>query len=409
MDWSPQQLVALDKVAKWLRNPREQVFYLAGYAGTGKTTIAKHLVAGVEGLCLQGAYTGKAASVLRKRGFPNAATLHSLLYTVYDPDKTALNELTLKLKDMEAFPDDYTEKEVKKVKERIKEEKDRLKGPHFTINPDSPLHGASLLLVDEVSMVGQDLGHDLLSFGKKVLVLGDPAQLPPVRGTGFFTSRKPDHILTEIHRQAADNPIIQWSKTIREGKELPFSVSEDGAARKLHKSDITTSTLAEAGQVLTGKNETRRNINRGIRKVLGRTSRYPIEGDKLVCLRNDKELGVLNGVLCYADSDAFYDEIDDYHSITLNYEDRAEPLWVGMDPKPFDAYRDADLDDGFMDRSLLQLDFGYALTVHKSQGSQWEDVLVADDGFAKWDKGMRAKWLYTAVTRAEETLTIVTG
>ena len=58
-------------------------------------------------------------------------------------------------------------------------------------------------------MVDEDLGRDLLSFGKPVLVLGDPAQLPPVKGGGFFTEAEPDVMLTEVHRQAADNPIIR--------------------------------------------------------------------------------------------------------------------------------------------------------------------------------------------------------
>ena len=69
-------------------------------------------------------------------------------------------------------------------------------------------------------MVDEELGRDLLSFGKPVLVLGDPAQLPPVKGGGFFTEAEPDIMLTEVHRQAADNPIIRMSMVVREGGRL---------------------------------------------------------------------------------------------------------------------------------------------------------------------------------------------
>ena len=72
-------------------------------------------------------------------------------------------------------------------------------------------------MIDECSMVDAELGRDLMSFDVPVLVLGDPAQLPPIQGGGFFTEAEPDAMLTEVHRQAQDDPIVRLSMEVREG------------------------------------------------------------------------------------------------------------------------------------------------------------------------------------------------
>ncbi|MCU0732158.1 MAG: AAA family ATPase [Hyphomonas sp.] len=162
--FSPQQDAALKAVAAWLRNPgRQQVFRLFGFAGTGKTTLAQHFAGGVDGPVLFGAFTGKAAHVMHKKGCRGARTIHSLIYKLDDDQMT------------------YE--------------------PKFRLNPDSDVAGAELVIIDEVSMVGEDLGRDLLSFGTPVLVLGDPAQLPPVKGQGFFTEAEPDVMPTPTSRR----------------------------------------------------------------------------------------------------------------------------------------------------------------------------------------------------------------
>src|SRR5882757_10072335 len=167
--FSPQQDAALRAVAEWLkakpgRGNTPAVFRLFGYAGTGKTTLARHLAEGVEGNVVFAAFTGKAALVMRARGCVDARTIHSLIY---------------------------------RPKEIESEE------PSFVLNDDSEAAQAKLIIVDECSMVDEELGRDLLSFGRPVLVLGDPAQLPPVKGGGFFTEAEPDFMLMEVHRQAA--------------------------------------------------------------------------------------------------------------------------------------------------------------------------------------------------------------
>ena len=180
--FAPQQDAALKAIADWRRSGGAQVFRLFGYAGTGKTTLARRIADDVEGSVVFGAFTGKAASVMRQKGCADAATIHSLIY-------------------------------------RTKETEEG--GPAFSLNRAGPAAKADLIVIDECSMVDSDLGHDLLSFDKPVLVLGDPAQLPPVRGGGFFTEgTPPDVMLTEVHRQAAGNPIVRLSMLVREGGRL---------------------------------------------------------------------------------------------------------------------------------------------------------------------------------------------
>ncbi len=198
MDWSAQQEKALREVADWIAEPgAPQVFRLFGYAGTGKTTLARHIAGDVEGEVQFAAFTGKAALVLRSKGCGEARTIHSMIYRPKDLDSDE---------------------------------------PSFVLNEDSPASKASLIVIDECSMVDEDLGRDLLSFGKKVLVLGDPAQLPPVKGGGFFTEQQPDVMLTEVHRQAAGNPIIKLSMQVRAGERL--ALGEHGVLRVISRNAI---------------------------------------------------------------------------------------------------------------------------------------------------------------------------
>lgn len=400
--WSPQQSVALDDCATWLKDPwGAQVFRLFGYAGTGKTTLALHLAEHAR-FPIFAAFTGKAASVMRSKGCPNATTLHGLLYNVQERDRTRLAELELALKALDPAHPDFDE-----LTADYDTEKDKCKRPWFYVNDESKLLHADLLVVDEVSMVDERIGKDILSFGKKLLVLGDPAQLPPVQGGGYFTAAKPNVLLTEIHRQAADNPILQWATLARKGEAIPYG--DLGAARKVQREAVSDAFLAKsAGQLLCGMNRTRQDLNARVRAQLGRTTKLPTRGDVLVMLQNDHKLGVLNGEICSAYSDSIHEEGALYCTIKYPPEpgQKAARLLHSLrcDPAPF-------LGQEFAARNarMQQIDFGYALTVHKSQGSQWPMVTLYDDSFGKRDPEVRRRWLYTAITRAAETLVIVTS
>lgn len=369
MKWSPQQATALDAIADWLADKRgPQVFRLFGWAGTGKTTLAKHFTDSSDIDALYAAFCGKAALVLRKKGCYDASTLHSIVYKA--------NE----------------DKETGKVT--------------FLLNPDSPLVGAGLLVVDEVSMVDPALGADILSFGCRVLVLGDPFQLPPVGGAGFFTACEPDFMLTEIHRQAADNPIIAMASTVRHhGRLEPGAYGESQVLlRGAIDRDAMASIVLETDQVICGRNQTRKTFNNRMRELQGCTTPSPTPGERLICLRNNRTKGFLNGGMWKVRGarrpDAFgavhmtLDSLDEDHMKAVEAKTPMD-FFVGTDDRL----------DWRQKKKIDEFTWGYAITCHKSQGSQWDDVTVFDESAAFRDNADR--WLYTAITRAAEKVTVV--
>lgn len=374
MQFSPQQDEALRAVATWLKAGRPQLFRLFGYAGTGKTTLARYFAEHVDGQVQFAAFTGKAAQVLRSKGATNARTIHSLIY---------------RPRGEEAVEDETTGKTSM--------------SPTFSLNRQSPIAKAALVVIDECSMVDEQLGRDLLSFGTPILVLGDPGQLPPISGGGFFTEQEPDFLLTEIHRQARDNPIIRMALDVREGRDLAYG--DYGGARVIGKDEVTQDLVLDADQVLVGTNRTRRRYNRRLRELKGFTADYPQAGDKLVCLRNDPAKGLLNGSL-WKVMTASRETVKPGINLLVSPEEDDPDRGVAKIKLPKAAFEDAEAEIPWQQkRRFDDFDYGYALTVHKAQGSQWNDVVLFDESWAF--KDTRERWLYTAITRAAERLTIV--
>jgi exodeoxyribonuclease-5 len=375
MELSPQQDDALKAVARWLKGGgRPPIFRLFGYAGTGKTTLARYFAEHVEGQVQFAAFTGKAAQVLRSKGASNARTIHSLIY---------------RPRGEERVEDSSTGKTAV--------------SPTFSLNRQSPIARAKLVIVDECSMVDEELGKDLLSFGTPILVLGDPGQLPPISGGGYFTNQEPDYLLTEIHRQARDNPIIRLALDVREGRE--FMKGDYGAAQVIGREEVTQELVLGADQVLVGTNRTRRRYNRRLRELKGFTVDYPQAGDKLVCLRNDTAKGLLNGSLWKVMTSA-RETVKPGINLLVSPEDDDPDRGVAKIKLLKAAFEDPDAEIPWQQRKRFDdFDFGYALTVHKAQGSQWGKVVLFDESFAF--KETRERWLYTAITRAAERLTVV--
>jgi exodeoxyribonuclease-5 len=357
------QQSAVDAVRNWLRTPRAPpVFRLFGYAGTGKTTLAKTIAADLPRVAFA-AFTGKAAAVLRIKGCDEAQTIHQLIYR------------------------------------RVTDETTRQ--PRFVRKEDDELAGIALIVIDECSMVDAKLGEDLLSFGKRILVLGDPAQLPPVNGTGFFTNAKPDVLLTEIHRQAADNPIIALATRVRQGGRL--TPGSHGGSRVLSLIDLEAERVLAADQVLCGRNATRRRYNTRIRELRGQRDPWPVVGDKLVCLRNNHTRGLLNGELWFVT--AILPQTD-AHVVRLAL--RSDDGGVGDKEVGVHTAFFAGTEDSLTERERRGLDefsYGYALTVHKAQGSEWGDVVLFDEGEAFREDAPRFR--YTGLTRAARSVTVV--
>ena len=402
MQWSPQQHEALVSVQKWLdMDPerRPQIFRLFGYAGSGKTTLAIEIARMCDGDTLFASFTGKAALVMRKKGCHGASTLHSL---IYKPRR----------------------------KNREDEEKDR-EVPMWEINPDSALRGAALLIIDEASMVSEDLGKDVTSFGTPILVLGDPAQLPPISGAGFFTEVKtPDVMLTEIHRQAADNPIVRIATDVRLGKALSIGSHKGLRAGQgvsiLRRGDLKLSSELAAEQILCGKNDSRVTINRRIRNELRAQGKLPtgdhlpVVGDRVICLKNKRDRGLLNGAMWTVKElrdrdfaakrkgrpDVSYLEVD-----SIDQENFSEFVAV---PHAYwfwnNKENDLRLPEKMQRSHYDEFDYAYCTTVHKAQGSQWDKVVVIDESSVFGGRGDREdiprRWLYTAITRAAEALIV---
>lgn len=366
MTWSPQQDMALQQVSRWYRSARgPQVFRLFGFAGTGKSTLARAIAddVGDDGdEVLFAAFTGKAALVMRTKGCRGASTIHSLIYSVEDGPRGQ---------------------------------------PEFVLNRHSSLRKAALLIIDECSMVGAELAKDLLSFGIKVLVLGDPAQLPPVKDAGYFTEHKPDVMLTEVHRQARDNPIIRVSMDVRNGR-APGPCA-DGPCRVISRAALTTTDVLGVDQILVGLNKTRVSFNDRIRELRGIKQKMPVVGDKLVCLRNNREKSLLNGGL-WTVANVLKSKPSRLMMEIKSEDDDGHHAEVGVHPYFFMG-REEEL--SWPERKLSdEFTYGYALTVHKSQGSQWPQVMLFDEsGSFRED---RWRHLYTGITRAADRLTIVT-
>lgn len=405
--WTSKQDAALVAVSDWLRRGDRPVFRLFGYAGTGKTTLAKHFAEGVGGDVIYAAFTGKAAHVLQQKGCVGATTIHKLIYKPKEKSKMRLNELIMEKQDLErellAETPDMKDEDIAKhpkiveLEALIKGEHSMLKKPSWSLNEESEINKAFLVVIDEVSMVDRRIGEDLLSYGVPILVLGDPAQLPPVAGQGWFTEGHPDVLLTEIRRQEADNPIIAMATAVREGKEL--KLGQYGNSKVISSKQVDREELMAYDQVLVGRNKTRKAYNARIRQLKGRNGPMPVAGDKIVCLRNNHEAALLNGSIwvvqhaVQVDGDSIDLVLKSHDSDVVNACTAHTAYFMGEEPHYWNI------------KERECFDYGSALTVHKAQGSQWDRVYLFDESGA-FRQDAR-KWLYTGLTRAAKEVTVV--
>ncbi len=405
---------AKNLIAEWFLNTDDRMFVLSGYAGTGKTFLIDyvvrevlHLEPGTEAVFVTP--TGKAATVLIRAGTV-AGTVHSLIYR-RDEDDFDVDEngeivgngrLTFVKRD--------------KIDEKIR-----------------------LIVIDEASMIAEDVLRDLLSFGVKCLFSGDGAQLPPVGGSCGLLEH-PDYTLTEIVRQAADNPIIRIATMAREGKAIPYGNYGDTVSvigRNRLSPAQRRRIFLKADQIICGRNRTRAALNAEIRgyKGIPAEALLPVEGEKLICTLNDWEkpldkeekFHLVNGIIgragdvkenadCLATMTFTADFADEGVRVPFDtgifltgryvhgYGDRAVTLADGSVVHE-DDYERLRLLKAVSDEPICRFEFAYAVTCHKAQGSEFDFVVVFDESGAFRED--RARWLYTAVTRAREKLLLI--
>ena len=366
---------------------------ISGYAGSGKSTLVRFIIEALDvdedDVCYC-AFTGKAAEVLRKKGNKNACTLHKLLY--------------------ESIP--------------------RPDGGF--IRKPKPSIGYKIVVVDEVSMAPKTLIDLLFTHDVYVICLGDPGQLPPIeKDEDNHLLDHPHVFLDEIMRQAQESEIIQLTMKIRNGEPIDYYNGKE--VKIIPYSQLNTGVLQWGDQILTATNAKRQTINNQMRQLLNYPN-HPVDGDKMICLRNYWEdfsadgdplingtigilknsfqtwreiprfiksnirrFDVLTGDLMIPDTNDMYDLVDMDQKMILTGEKCCD--WKL-------SYRLGKLRPKYGDIVPKEFAYAYAITTHKSQGSEWSKVVVLEENFP-FDKKEHTRWLYTACTRSSEKLVLV--
>ena len=368
---------------------------VSGYAGTGKTTLLSYLRKEINKLFPRLSvafitYTGKASSVLKlKLETNNVNTIHGL---IYKPEVRWDKRLQCHV---------IVDWKLKKSDEIYND----------------------IIIIDEGSMVSKKIWLDLQKFSKSIIVMGDHGQLPPI-GDSFSLMKTPDFKLTEIHRQALDSPIIALSKFVRENGYIPFNRVFSKEVFKLSWNHKSCKKLWDEKVVfdenlivLCAFNSTRTELNQKIRKKLGFSEKIPGPGERVVCLQNDHVRGIMNGQI----STLMWLMPEDYglYRMTLDIDGYPDPTECIASNKCFGevvyTLHDKDMEKSpqykyAKRKGILPIDYfdyGYAMSVHKSQGSEWNKVILFEQRTKKWDDEYYTRWLYTAITRSREKLFVI--
>lgn len=387
IELNSQQEDAVRLASRWWISRNKQVFEISGPAGSGKTTLVHVLMQNMnikpENVLFM-AFVGKAAMELSRKG-NNAQTIHS---TIYD------------LQEVLVLDDDGN---VIMVNGRAKRRPAFVRKPQIDPN-------IQLLVIDEGGMVNKEIALDVLSFGLPVLVLGDLDQLPPVIGDAFFL-RDPDVILTQIMRQAEGDPIIHLSQLAKKGIYIPKGKYGD-RCYVIDRADVTDDMMKMADIIICGKNKTRDNLNYHVRhNILGRKEPHPYIGDKIICRQNNWKLKIENDLFLINGMNGYIQDIylDSYNGKHINIDFRPEFLEeeyfknIKIDYRYLFMSHEAKKNQG---RSFVnRFEFGWAITAHLSQGSQYDKVLLFNERLG--DNIYYRKWLYTAITRAKTHLLLV--
>lgn len=406
-----EQDLIREKAVKWFgikkkihKTSQASYMTIAGYAGTGKTHLIGDIANDVKskysrlGIAFV-TFTGKASSVLRRRlDEANVltsrdhfvGTIHSLMYKPYF---------------------------------MVNSNGQKVLAGWRRKNKDEIIYVYDLIIVDEASMVNQEIWNDLCSYGLPIIAVGDHGQLPPI-GDKFNILQKPDHVLRTIHRQALDSPIIQLSIAARKtGFIKPGFYSRE--VFKLNWSDPRCQPLFDNVEwdknyiVLCGFNQTRVALNNRIRRKLGFNFEEPYPGERLICLKNNHQNKIMNGQL---GTMVWFTPFNrDIHEMTIEMDDTSEMYNNLIHKFCFGKVNYEGAYDLTTPKKISRItkrsefnsvdlfDFGYAISVHRSQGSEWNNVILFEQRTGYWDDDFYRRWLYTAITRAKEKLFIISN
>ena len=365
-------------IKDWYYNSTRQVFVLAGYAGTGKSTLLKYSITETLGLIPDQSVafvtpTGKAATVLIRQGI-SATTLHRLIYqSITQETEIEVNGKKIKIEKLSFKRRENIDKSIK------------------------------LIVLDEASMVSDDVMYDLLQFGVKMIICGDNAQLPPVEGLNTYL-KEPDFTLRQIVRQQLDNPIIKLSQMAREGIYIPYGRYGDSVSvlnKRFFTGEKRRHCLTTADQIICGINKTRTAINNEIRSMLNRGP-FPESGDKLICTLNNWEqfidsdfrFNLVNGIIGTV-YNPFYDSSTGigFMQFKVDFLDELCPEALPFDTGIFTdgryIYKHGDYfasydEDGEPSGAytLNRFEYGYCISCHKAQGSEFDNTVIFDESYA---------------------------
>ena len=392
-----QQIEGLDKLLNWYNSDHRftRPFVIHGYAGTGKSTLTKQALNELEKAGLDpnqislAAPTGKAAQVLSRKSGRLATTIHSLMYKPMTEYLEELKyELTNILEGLDPTEDYDSYPRVKAIHEEIKGLE--VGDPRFS---KQEVKKKGLIVVDEKSMVDTRIARDLLEQNIPLLLIGDPFQLPPIKSEASFQEFDEDVLLTQIMRQSGEGSgIVLAAQDIRLGNDPHngegFTLAPRGSVEK--------ESFMAADVVICGKNIRRRNTNLWFRKNLEYPDLDIVAGEKIICTKNNKNTVTSSGLVGFFNGETFVVDKVLYqkgNDIYLDLVDCTGRLIRGVRVwKPYFF----DEDDKKVPFGRLQFQFAYAITCHKSQGSEFESIIVD----AEWPGSHYDRWLYTAVTRA---------
>ena len=372
----------VQEAIKFYKNSSEQVFQFTGPPGTGKSVVLSEILRRLR-LPMTDvapmAFTGSAAIVMRLKGLINAKTIHSWLY---EPVEVPL------LDDYgNVVMDTYLNRPITTLKFVPKD-----------------LSNIKLIIFDEGWTVPMHMKKHILEVGAKIIVAGDPDQLPPVADEPAFFTHGKIYRLTQIMRQEEGSPIVYLSN--RAIKGLPIHTGNYGNVLVITEDELTDEMLRSTPVVLCGKNVSRDKYNVYIREhVLGFHGDLPNHGEKLICRKNNwaidqQGISLTNGltgiVMNKPDVSSFNGK-----SFVIDYTPDISPnvLFnsIRVDYKYLNASkdkRDVIRQNGYYSDNLFE--YGYTQTVHLAQGSQWYNGIYIEEYI---NPEINNHLNYTALTR----------
>lgn len=348
---SEEQKDVVRKVVSGIDNHQYQT--LGGYAGTGKTTLINTLARAKPNYAVC-AYTGKATNRLRTKGIRHASTIHSLIYRPWkDEEGVTIWGLASRYE----------------------------------------LTGIEGFIVDEASMVSYEIHKDLLSFNLPIIYVGDHGQLEPIGGTKFNLMGNPMYKLEEVHRNAGE--IAHFAEHLRKGGIARQFKGTQGV-QVVKDSAVQPRHLANTDQIIVAYNKTRVKVNNTVREEKGIQYAYIAIGEKVMCLRNNRQLRLFNGMQGVVTKIIPGNDKDEkfYMDFTSGGEQFER---IQYDPDQFGK----ETNEYEYSNKANPFDYAYAITCHKAQGDEWDNVIVYEQICDKWD---HKRWAYTAASRAKRGL-----